>query len=535
MSNGTQPPASLPPGPDGKCPEGYLLSNVDGQCYYVQNPIQLTSTGVALPDVDPKNAAELSGLGLQNSSLPERWALAHWHTIRRLGQPPASNFVPEPPKGRGWIGDQIVWAIQEVINLYDWAVSVGAGFIGDSATRNNPGFWKLIGALISDLLGVTLDGQALYQQLSTRGTLTAMQDVGASLVNLLVGEFTGTASGSGGQINFSSTVNPDTNLPEATLTPAGGVKAAQALMGFVLSSAVREGNIEAIATELGWIGGHVEKFSEAMRTNLGIGRMLRFALRPIFQDLVATPLKWAVSKQYRTKLLNTAEAARAFLGGYYKQEDFLNETALDGLSDARAFALLDQHTRKPDPKELLTLRAAMALTDTDLATLLGKLGFDKFGQSLLLQASDLEPARRVALALAEHYLLEFGKGSLTTQALKDFVDGLKGLGFLLTPGEVTAIESVSTVLVANVKLHPKHLSTGQLKQAYIDGTITLDEYEQHLTDMGYNPADVQTLGIEVLIAAQKAAAAAAKHAAAGKKGSGPKPTTTTPPAAPTVP
>jgi hypothetical protein len=427
--------------------------------------------------------------------------------------------------------------VEGYLSAYDIVVIIIAEFLTASKTRDNPLFWETIAALISDLLGVQIDGAKLFSDLQTRGTVAAMRGVGAGLINLLIGEFTGTASGTGGQVTFSSNVNPSTGLPEATLTPKGGVDAAQALMGFVLSSAVREANIEGLTENIPFgLGTIFKQYSEAMRTNLGIGRMLRFALRPIM-GLVADQLKWAINLQYRPKLLNPAEAARAFLSEVYSLDEYKAEAAMgDGLSDRRALAVLDQHTRRPALNELLILRAAGQLDDIAFDRFLKRDGFEPNSAQLVRMAHDLEPARRVALAVAEHQLLAYAQGNITGQALRDFVDGLKSLGFMLTPGEVTALEAVASRISTTVKLRPRHLSVGQLKKAYIDGTITLMEYEEHLTGLGYDESDVQILGIEVLIDAKKAQEAAAKHAAAAKKGSGPATSPTlTPGGAPGTP
>lgn len=506
------------------CPDGYQFDPTSGLCLPVRGKISITSTGLNLPDVDPKNAAELAGLGTQDSNLAERFALAWWHMPRRIGKPPSQDFVPQPPPTRGWLGDQIVWAMQEVLNLYDWAISIGVGFMGDSATRNQPGFWKLIGALISDLLGVTIDGTALYASLQQRGTVAAMVGVGSGLVDLLIGEFTGTASGTGGNVTFSSSPNTETGLPPATLTPAGGVLAAKALMGFVLSSAVRQGNLEAISAELGPLAGHVDKFSEAMRANLGIGRMLRFALRPIFQDLIAGPMKWAINKQYTPHLLNAAEAVRAVNSADVDEPTFAEELARDGYASNRVVALRRQHTLNPEVVRLLTMRAAGKMVDQDFDLWMRRHGYSSETAALVAQASDLEPARRTSLALVEHYMLEYGRGNITAEAFRGFVDALKGAAFLLSPGEVAGIESVAASINLTTKLRPRHLTIGQLTTGYIDGVVTLQEFRDHLTALGYGADDLE-IETEVLLLKAKAAAdaAAARAAKAKAKASGSTP------------
>jgi len=528
MSNGTPTPVWVPRNPDGTCPAGYTPDDPTNGCFLTQ-PIVSNPSGFSLPEVDPANAGQLTGLGLQNSTIAERFALAWWHTARRITKPGNPITAPPPPPSGSWWGDMWVWGVSEIVNFYDWTISVGVNFIGGSATRNIPGFWQLIGALISDLLGVTLDGATLYNQLQSRGTLAAMQGVGASLVNLLIGEFTGTASGTGGQVTFSTAVNPDTNLPAATLTPAGGVLAAQALMGFVLSSAVRQGNVEAVGAELGILGGHVEKFSEAMRTNLGIGRMLRFALRPIFQDLVATPMRWAIYKQYLPTLLNAAEAVRGWLAQDLTDADLAELMARAGYAPKYALALRNQHTLNPPVGELLTLRASGTFGDAAFGLAMGRHGYSPSNLDMLTKASDLGPARRVSLALAEHYLLEFGKGAITAADFTGFIDQLKRTGWLLTTGEVQSIEGMAQALVITKKIRPRHLFIAQLTTAYIDGVLTLGEFQQHLVDAGFQPDDV-LVETEVLLIKAKAAADAAAAKAAKIAAKNNPPATTNPPA-----
>jgi hypothetical protein len=535
--------ASISPIPaiNGTCPDGYVYDPSSDQCFLVSPPVSVTATGVSLPDVDPRNAGELSGLGTQDSGLAERFALAHWHTLRRLVHLKDPSTLAGLKFDGGWLEDVLTSIAAWCLGKYDELVALGVGFVGSSATRNQPGFWVLIGELISDLLGVTLDGSQLYRDMQNKGTLPAMRGVGASLINLFVGEFTGTASGAGGNVSFSSNVNPATGLPAATLTPAGGIKAAQALMGFVLSSAVRQGNLDAISGAIeeipvigGLITGHIEKYSEAMRANLGIGRMLRFALRPIFGMLIADEIKKAINMEYRPKGFNAAEATRALLAGGYTRPQFLTDLSHEGYTDARADMLLAFHTVNPGIKELLTLRAAGVLGDNVFDAWLGRHGYDAGGAALTRQASDLEPARKLSLALAEHYMLEWSKGLLTTQALRGFIDGLKTAGFLLTPGEVAALENLTNLFTTVHGLRVRHLSLFELKKAYLDGTITLQEYAAHATQLGFVDTDVQILEIDLLVDAKKAQeAAAAKAAAAAARAAKAKGKTPTTPPTPT--
>src|ERR1700682_247847 len=91
----------IPPGPDGGCPEGYVLSQDKTQCYYIGVGPPLTNTGASLPEVDPRNAGELTGLGTGDSGLAERQALAHWHALKKS----APTAMISAAKGAHFIGE----------------------------------------------------------------------------------------------------------------------------------------------------------------------------------------------------------------------------------------------------------------------------------------------------------------------------------------------------------------------------------------------------------------------------------------------
>lgn len=509
------------------CPPGYQYDPASGCCILLSAPIKVDVLGASVDEVDYHAQGKKFGMGVRDSGLPEHWGLANITSVLGLGVAHTADYKKLLDDYGGPIKNIIGVLFSAYLSGYDTLIAIIADFMGKGGTRDQPGFWVLIGSLISDLLGVNLDGTALYNQLQSHGTLPAMQEVGSGLINLLIGEFTGTAQGRGGEVSFSSHVNPVTNLPEAELTPGGGVNAAFALMGFVLTSAVRQANIEGIAHALPWgLGSQFEKYSEAMRSNLGIGRMMRFAFRPIFQKLVGDQIERAINLQYAPELLTIDQASNAAITGAFTAADLQQELALHGYNAKRQQALLNYTKKGPSLDQLDVLAAANQIDTPTETRWMRILGYDDDAIALIRKARELAPARKFSLAAAQHFLTEYITGVISAADLHTALVGtgaLTGGHLFLLPAEAAAIESIASHLAAYPR---KQLTFAQLKEAYLDGTISLVEFEDRLAHMGYNSDAVTTLGIDVLIRQKDLAAAAAKRAASNKSGSGPAAATT---------
>lgn len=494
------------------CPQGYYYDPGSQLCQPIPgNPsvqaIKVTAWGLAPDQTDPVQAGKNAGVGWSQSGFIGQLVASFWHAL--------------------WL--VIDDAVGVYFNIYDRIVAFIADQVGNAVTRNNPGLWIAIGALLSDLLGINLDGSALFQQLATRGTLPAMQAVGGSLIDLLVGEFTGTATGQGGIINTTVTANVDTGLPPATLTPKGGLNGAKALMGFVLTSAVRQANVDGLVDAIPFGFGTVfEKYSEGVRTNLGIGRMMRFALKPIFQDLVATPLKWAINKQYTPSLLSPADAYSAFDQQIFSADQLHEELARHGYSADRYAAMEWKGRSLPSREELRGMHATGLMVDNDYLIWMRRTGYTDGTTALLDQWEDIKPARDAVLKYIGTQAGKYLAGNIQIAQLQAEVSAMStrigGLP-MLTAGEIAAITNLPSFTGAGAK--HKNISVAAQTLMYEDGIITLQEFETNLVSMGYDPDQVNELVLLLLVkakaAAEKAAAAAAKAAAASTS-------TATPPA-----
>lgn len=491
------------------CPQGYYYDSASGMCQCIPGstvPISVTTTafGLSSNEVDPVQAAKNHGVGLTQSGTWASLALNIWQALWSL----------------------VDWLIAQYFDAFDRIVAFIATEVGTAVPRNLPGFWLAVGSLISDILGVNLDGAALYNDMQTKGTLATMQATGAGLVNLLIGEFTNTASGTGGNVSFSSAVNADTLLPVGQLTPAGGVAAAQKLMGFVLASAVRQANVDGLVDMIPFGFGQVfEKYSEGIRTNLGIGRMMRFALKPIFQDLVATPMKWAINKQYLPTLLSEIDAVSAFDQQIFSQTQLQEEMYRHGYSLDRQAAMYWKARQMPSRAQLRTLHIAGVLNDNDYLIWMRRLGHTDDVTAMLDQADDLHIARAAALSTVEVMARKYLAGSITEPQLAGVVNSVarnvNGVG-LLSAGEVQNLLQLAGE--TGIPAKNKHLGFAQLFTLYVDGLVTLQEVETALTNLGYTADAVTELTDLLLVKAkgiqEKNAVAVAKAVIAAQTATG---------------
>lgn len=479
------------------CPSGYGLSPDGSECLPISAPISVDVLGTAAQELDPAAAALLSARGLAQSGLIERAFVAMFSTLATIAAP----------------------LVGFAASLFDTFLASLAGFFFDAQGQRNAGYYLLIAALFTDLTGIDVDGAKLYSEFQSKGRVATMRTLGGALFNTLASEFVGetqTDAGSAWKITPGSGLG---GLPSHAFQPGEGVAAASAMLGYATSFAVREGNTDMLADFLPWgMGRWFKDFGEDFSKSIGLGRLLRVALRPLMQVMVADPLQADLNTQYRPKLLSDAQAIKASRMGALSQEGLASELAMLGYSDARQIALQAQIDKGLSLGQLETLRAHGDLSDADFAVELSRLDYDPSRAQQIIRALDLQPARRLSLAYMDHYVLQYLEGKLTAQAIGSFLDGIGASGkFLVTPGELAGVRGLVS-LTSSTTLRPRHLSVLTLQQAYIDGTITLDEFNAHTAALGYSADDQTILELETLIKAKDKQAAAAAKAAKGKTG-----------------
>jgi hypothetical protein len=459
--------------------------------------IRKTVTAFGDREFDPEQAAKASAKGYKDAGILDAFIVGLLRTAIRLLKP----------------------LILEAASLIDDVLSALADAFLIAQGEHSAGYYRLASALMTDLLGIEVDGAKLQQDLLGPGRQRAMEDLGGAVYDVLAAEFGGVAQTSA---NGAFTVAKGAGiagLPDIQLSPTQGVNGGRALLGYASAFAIREGNTDMLAAILPHgVGEMFKDFAEDFSKNLGIGRMVRLVWKPLVNTMVAQPMQQALNDQYRPTVLGPPEAFRAWLDGWFTDVDLHTELARHGYSEKRISALRDQHVKTPERLLLRDLHALGLMSDPDYSLYNRRLGYTDEMVALLDSALDVAPIRAGVLRAADSLLAGYLAGRVTGKDYHDGIQSLKSTVFekpLLTAGEILGYEMVEGKGFAG-KRH--HLSLAMLFRDYEDGLITLTEFTDKVTELGYGPDDVQLLEQELLISAKRASDRAHKAATAATHG-----------------
>lgn len=501
----------IPPLPDPlgtgipQCPDGYYFDPSIGMCcpntsppVNMQDPtVRALVTGMADREFDPAQAYKVGMQGVKQSGIIETWIVALLRGAIKLLAP----------------------LIEEAASLLDDVLAILAEVFQAAQGQQSTGYYRLAGAMITDLTGVEADGEKLARDFQAGGRQAAMRDLGGAIFDTLAAEFANETQATVGGVFQTPKATGIAGLPDVTLSPEQGVQGGRAFLGYAAGFAIREGNTDMLAAYLPHgIGEMFKDFAEDFAKNLGIGRMARQVWKPLVTTMVATPMQQALNRQYRPTLYDVGQAVRAFITGDLDNPGLAAELALHGLSDKRQQGIYWQHAKGLDLQSIRTLRATGYFIDSDAEAWTARLGHDANVTALLFQAEDARPAREECLVAARHFAQQYLLGRITrTQfegalnSVRHKIDGSP----LLTDGEVTNFLQLPEISSAGAR---RHLSVNQLQRQYEDGLLTLGEFETAVTNMGYSADEVTLIVQELLIAAKRAADRNAKAAAAATRG-----------------
>ena len=146
-------------------------------------------------------------------------------------------------------------------------------------------------AILNEFLGTDFDSSTIAPAQGGDEVLARALSVGKAVLGRLEQEFSQGRGGSG--------------------TPGGD--AAATFAGYGVNFGIQNAIVCLIASLFPW--GHLDEIKELgveVAQNLGLGRLMRVALRPLIQTLIATPYQQELNVKYSPNLLALPQLAKAW-------------------------------------------------------------------------------------------------------------------------------------------------------------------------------------------------------------------------------
>lgn len=400
--------------------------------------------------------------------------------------------------------------ITTLVGQFDNFLALFVGLVTSAQGADTPGFWKLTSQIINDFIGTEITVDDLARAAQQGGFVAGMDKAGEDFFNVLINIFLGQGlTAKGGPKGLPGE-------PGTPLSPEQGFKGAAAFLGFILSFAIREGNLETISTilpaDIRMFEG-IRSYGRIMAKGLGFGRMSRRVLQPLLQETIIKPMQLALNKQYRPSVLDIKQIALALIRGDIDKADYKDRLALLGYTDTDIEVLLADTYVRLSLNDVYLLFSTGEIDEADFRERMALLGYFPDDVDVVKKARDLAAVQIADRAYAVLIANDLVAGTITQGDYESAVDDLR-----LPRIEIDALTRNA---VRRKVIRHKHLTVGFLKKAYLEKAITLDEYLTHVADLGYSQDDIDILEQELLIEqkaeADKLKAAAEKAAAKAKK------------------
>lgn len=419
----------------------------------------------------------------------------------------------------GELGSFAAWLVQLLALVLTPAAQVILTGLDALRKGVDPSVATLAVSVLNEFLGTNFTQDNLPLGLGTGDHLQRAQAIGQLLLTQLTAEFAPPAG---------ATVGPST-APASTFTGlAVNFGIASAIMG-VIGGLVPWGHLDELR-ELG----------EEVAQNIGLGRLVRRALTPLVQILVAKPMEWWVNTTYTPTQFNISELVNQFSLTQLPQAQLYQAMNMLGYSNDKIQAFIQMHQKRLSVAEVYLLQQNGGWTADQALAYVGTLGYPPDLSVTVLGLEDLREQQKWYDKLVAQMESELLANVIT---IDEFVQVLQTLPYS---------KNVQTVIQATaeykVKAHAgkplRQLSIGQLTKAFEQGLVTESDLRARWSTERYSDADQDILMFLLLFELQAyeaaAAAKAAKAANAAAKATttavlpATPPTTTTPPVTPPV-
>lgn len=413
-------------------------------------------------------------------------------------------------KGAGWFAKlaaafasailpALTTYMSAAISVIDSIMALGVALLTSSQGINTPGFFQMTAAMVEDLLGVPVDSASMESAYQRGGNVAGMRAVGGKLLDVLTSEFT----------------------TGTTLTPAGGLAAAKAFLGFVLSFSVREANVSVMTSmipeEYRILDG-LRDYGVDMARNLGLGRLSRLIFQPFMKSLVQDPATWYFNQTYRPTLLPAAEAIRAHIRGLITDDQREQYLSYAGYADDLITPMEQEYAVQLFQSGVYNLFKWGQMDEPTVVKTYQRRGMLQQDAQLEFSASEYAEADPEVTSLMS---------TLATQRVDGFIDAPTfAQNVDLLPIGPIRKQWFKQYVGQRIEVPRTLLTLSEMQAALVDGIIAVDDLDSWMQVKGYSDDDRATLMLLSLVKIETDDAKLAKSkytylkavAAAKKKG-----------------
>lgn len=466
------------------------------------------------PPVITVDTAELErptqDFAFPQSTLDQLYRWSYWFNKDHLA--PAATAHQHAGKAVGKAIDGVT-AGQVFVGTLNATVAAIAGTVlsGLDAIRKtlDPAFGILAVSVLSELLGTDFSAEDLPTGTDVSDHIARAQDIGAKLTTQLETEF----------------------ISGTSVTPAGGRDAANKFTGFAINFSVANGILAVIGAMVPELHlDEIREVGEGVAQNIGLGRLVRGALRPLVQVLVTQPYTWYLNQKYHATQFKEGDLVNTFAGTAMSHDTIFNAMDLLGYSTDKINELITLHQKRLTLREIDTAKRYTYLSGDALTKQLNRLGYAPADGTLALQAVEASSADAWVTKFVDALLKDFVAGHIPQAELQQVLDSLP-----LGDNEKGIIMQLATYSAAQHIGKPHHLPAGEMVFAFENGLIDLGELTTFYESLGYTD-DMVSIATQVALLKTKkledaAKAKAARQAAAAAKAAA----KANPPATPATP
>jgi len=344
------------------------------------------------------------------------------------------------------------------------ALNIVLGVLDGIRKGLDPQVGELSVTVLNEFLGTDFGTVQLPMGLGTGDHLTRARAIGALLYSQLESEFAPPGGGA---------VVPNTAPAQTFSGLAINFGLASGIMG-VIGGMVPLAHMDELR-ELG----------EEVAQNIGLGRLVRRALQPLIQILVANPLTWAINTKYTPTQFPEALLVNPYAATSLPTDQLYNAMHLLGYSNDKISAFIAMHQKRITPADIKLLVDHGLWTQGQADTYVATLGWPTALEPTVQTIEELREERSWLSKFVSELDAELKAGHLTLDEFTQVVNGLpysQGVKDLING---TAAYKVKALHAAK----PHQLSGGELFYMFAAGLIDASDLETRWLALGLSQAD----------------------------------------------